>query len=351
MTRPPLRVLVAEDSATARQLLREILAGDDELEVVGEAKNGLEAVELTGKLRPDVITMDIQMPVLDGFEATRRIMAESPTPIVVVSSSVDLHQVKVSMRAIQAGALTVVAKPVGPGAASFPEESRRLRETVKSMAHVKLVRRRRTEMAAPPRPALPVGLDKPARVIAIASSTGGPAALARILAGLPASFPVPVLAVQHIAPGFVNGLAAWLDANAAMTVKVAVDGEQLRPGTVYLAADGRHLGVSAPGTVDLVDGPPVGGFRPSANVLFESVARVFGRSSLAVVLTGMGRDGVNGLCFVRQAGGRVLAQDAATSVVFGMPGAAVEAGLVDSVLPLDGLAARLGELPALWRSS
>jgi two-component system chemotaxis response regulator CheB len=345
MSRPRVRVLIAEDSATARELLVQILGADPEIELVGEATNGVEAVELTARLRPNVVTMDIRMPLLDGFEATRRIMIEAPTPIVIVSGVADLHEVERSMHALRLGALAVVGKPVGPEAPDFDQERTRLVQTVKAMAEVKVVRRwptgavarstQRPHARARPRP----------RVVAIAASTGGPAALARILSTLPPTFTLPVLVVQHLAAGFTHGFAAWLSgAGVRLRVKVAEHGEPLRGGTVYIAPDDRHLGVADASTVAVVDAPPVDGFRPSGTFLFESLARSFGNRMVAVVLTGMGTDSVAGLRAVRAAGAPILAQDEETSVVFGIAAAALSAGLVDETIPLGAIARRLVEL-------
>lgn len=330
-----IRTLVAEDSITARELLVAILSSDPDVRVVGVAADGVEAIEKTRALHPDVVTMDVRMPRLDGFEATRRIMVETPTPIVIVSGSYDTREVEFALHALRAGALAVLPKPSGPGDARFEEESARFRETVKAMSQVKVVRR----FGARPAPPLAIR-EEPSpggergRVLAIAASTGGPAALARLLPELSGDFPAPVLVVQHISPGFIGGLAAWLDALSTLPVKVAQDGEGLEPGRVYLAPDGRHLGVRGTSRVELSDGASIGGFRPSASHLFESVAGAFGPSAVALVLTGMGRDGVEGLAALSRAGGRVLVQDEASSVVFGMPGAAIEAELADRVVSL-----------------
>lgn len=333
-------MLVAEDSSTARTLIVGILGSGPGTEVAGEARNGVEAVEMTARLRPDVVTMDIRMPLMDGLEATKRIMALTPTPIVIVSGSVDVREVEVSMNAIKAGALTVLRKPAGPGSPGFEEEAERFRETVRAMSQVKVVRR----SAGWGRPAPATPDDSRAarvRIVAVAASTGGPVALQRLLAGLPGDFPVPVLVVQHIAAGFVDGLASWLNRDCPLTVKLAQDGERPAAGTVYLAPDGFHLEVAGEGRIVLSGAPPVGGFRPSATLLFESVAPVFGRGTVAVVLTGMGRDGVDGLRALKKAGGRIYAQDEATSVVYGMPKAAAAEGLVNGVLPLDSIPAAL----------
>jgi two-component system, chemotaxis family, protein-glutamate methylesterase/glutaminase len=339
------RVLVAEDSLTTRELLVQILDADPELEVVGEAKDGVEAVEMTKRLRPDVVTMDIRMPRMDGFEATRQIMVEAPTPIVIVSAIYEDRDVEGSMHALSAGALAVMSKPAGPGSADFEEHARRLATTVKSMAQVKVVRRWAPRTRVETSVAVERKAARPARVVAIGASTGGPAALARLLQDLPNDFGAPMLVVQHMSRGFMDGLASWLNTAGALPVKIAEQGEPLRPRTVYLAPDGGHLGINAGGASLLISqAAPVGSFRPSATFLFESVAKVFGASSLGLILTGMGHDGVEGLRAIRRAGGQIVAQDEATSVVYGMNGAAVAAGLADFTLPLDAIADRLVEL-------
>jgi two-component system chemotaxis response regulator CheB len=270
-------------------------------------------------------------------------MIEAPTPIVIVSASVDPKDVEFSMHALRAGALAVLPKPPGPEAANFDDEARKLVDTIKAMAAVKVVRRwpGKAYRPAPVAPPPVAKLAAPPRVVAIAASTGGPAALARILSELSSDFPLPILVVQHIADGFIDGLAAWLNTTGSVRVKVAEHGELLRPHTVYLAPDRKHLRVRDGGAVALSSSAAVGGFRPSATCLFESVAGVFGRGTVAIILTGMGQDGVDGLRAVRAAGGHVVAQDQASSVVFGMPGAAVAAGLADAVLSIDEMAMRL----------
>lgn len=334
-----IRVLVAEDSLTVRELIVSILESDPAIEVVGQAKDGRRAVELATELRPDLITMDVQMPLLDGLEATKEIMVQAPTPILIVSSRASQAQVELSLNAVRAGALMVLPTPDGPQSPRFEESRATLLSMVKAMAGVKVVRRwssaRRLQRPARRRPP-PPGL----RLVAVAASTGGPAALQQILSELPRDFPVPIVAVQHIAVGFVPGLAQWLTGSCNLRVKVAEDGEELLPRTVYLAPDHRHLGVEE-GEVVLSDEPPLAGFRPSASHLFASAARAYGASLAAVILTGMGRDGVEGLRHAREAHALIIAQDESTSVVYGMPGEAVAAGVVDAVLPLPEIAPRL----------
>jgi two-component system, chemotaxis family, protein-glutamate methylesterase/glutaminase len=336
-----IRILIAEDSLTTRALLREILSSDPDLQVIGQAKNGVEAVELTRKLRPDLVTMDIHMPDMDGLTATKEIMIVAPTPTVIITGSSAAREVELSMHALRAGALDVIAKPPGPGSPGFEEAAQKLIATIKAMAQVKVVRHYRPRT-------LPTGrtprTGNPGRIVAIATSTGGPAALQRLLADLPGDFNTPILVVQHITKGFAAGLANWLNSVCDLQVKLAEQGEPLVPHTVYLAPDDRHLGVSAPGAVALSSAPPIGGFRPSGTFLFTSSAQVYGPAVVAVILTGMGQDGVEGLRAVRQAGGRILAQDEKSCVVFGMPGAAVAAGVVDQVLSPDAIASRLVDL-------
>ncbi len=331
-----IRVLLVDDSPSFRALARATMGAFPELVLAGEASDGLEAVERAIALAPDVIVMDVQMPGIDGLEATRRIMARAPAPVVIVSTTSpgDVH---VSVRALGAGALAALPKPPGIGQPGHEAAWRALWRTVRSMAEVRVVRRwRRDSVSAELTP------ERPARrpeAVAMAASTGGPAALAAVLAALPADLAAPVLVVQHIAAGFVPGLARWLDSASPLTVKVAEDEEPLVAGHVYVAPTDRHLEVDAARRVArLGAGPARGGFRPSASVLFESVARAWGEAAMGVILTGMGRDGVDGLRVLRGAGGRVVAQDEATSVVYGMPGAAVREGAADYVLGLPSIA-------------
>jgi two-component system chemotaxis response regulator CheB len=347
-----IRALIAEDSATTLELLVHMLESDADIRVVGRAKNGVEAVALTKTLSPDVVVMDIHMPVLDGFRATRQIMIECPTPIVIVSATLDVKAVDVSLHALRLGALSVLEKPLGPGAEDFQETCDRFIATIRAMSAVKVVRRW-AENSVPP-PELAPEKRPPLQVLAIAASTGGPTALLRVLSDLPAALPVPVLIVQHMAPGFVGGLANWLAEGTALKVKVAEQGERIENGVAYLAPDDRHLGLHDRRTLQVSSSPPCGGFRPSGTFLFESVAQIYGGSAVGVILTGMGDDGVTGLDALRRAGGRIIAQDEATSVVFGMPAAAIAAGLPHITLPLDLIGARLqawlGPIPHVQRA-
>jgi len=340
-------VLVADDSAASRALICGILDADPDLEVVGQATDGLQAVDLADRLAPDVITMDVDMPGVDGLEATRRIMAAAPRPIVLVSG-VFVPDLANSFRALEAGAVTLLEKPGRPGSPAFGREAAELVATVKLMAGVKLVRRSRPRPAdgppaAPPGPApLPVARPTgPLQVVALAASTGGPPALAQILRMLPAAWSVPVLVVQHIGAGFDVGLARYLDDCCALPVVLAQDGQALRGGRVHVSPADRHLGVAGGPRLTVTAGGPIDGYRPSANHLFRTVAAVFGPGAAGVVLTGMGRDGADGLLALRRAGGLAIAQDEATSTVYGMPRQAVLRGATDAVLPVEDIARAL----------
>ncbi|MDE2058106.1 MAG: chemotaxis response regulator protein-glutamate methylesterase [candidate division NC10 bacterium] len=327
-----IRILVADDSATVREYLTFLLNQDPALQVVGTARDGLDAVEQAERLKPDVIVMDVHMPRMNGYEATRQIMERVPTPIVMVSASSTRYEAATAFEALKAGALTVVEKPCGPDHSAQAEGTRRLLETVKLMAEVKVVRRwPKRERSTPPSPLWAMA-DGTIRLIAIGGSTGAPQIIADILAKLPRDLWAPILVVQHIAPGFTGGFAEWLAEGTRLTVKLAESGEATRPGTVYLAPEGSQTGITKEGRIRLTKEPIEDGFCPSASYLFQSVAEAFGRSALGILLTGMGRDGAAGLKRLREAGGVTIAQDEESCVIFGMPAEAIRLGAVEHVL-------------------
>lgn len=345
MSAPRVAALVVDDSATSRALLVALLSADPEVEVVGEATTGEEAVAAVERLAPSVVVMDVHMPVLDGFEACSRIMASRPTPIVIVTSSMDARDVATGLRATEVGALAVLPKPPSPSSPAHEREARRLVDVIKALADVKVVRRR-ADRRRPDAPAV----TTPARrqrleAVAVAASTGGPAAVHRFLAALPpAAGSIPLLLVQHIAEGFTKGLVRWLGTATDLEVRVAEHGARLAPGVVHVAPDGAHLLVDQQRRVHLDHGPPVKGFRPSATRLLRSVAAVYREAGAGVILTGMGSDGLDGARDLRAAGGLVLAQDEQTSTVFGMPRAVIDAGLADEVGSVEHLAATIERL-------
>jgi two-component system, chemotaxis family, protein-glutamate methylesterase/glutaminase len=352
-----LRVLVTEDSVVARALLVSIVGRDPGLEVVGEARDGEEAVALAAKLKPDVITMDVHMPKLDGLEATRRIMAETPTPIVVISA-IDPNDVKMSFEAMGSGALAVLAKPSGPTAPDFNERASEIVSTVKNMAGVRVVKRRprlspraaqsavrSPQSASAPPPPTATAPRRRIEVVAIGSSTGGPDALGKIIRALPANAPVPILIVQHITVGFHQGLVDWLNNVTPLSVKLGEEGHRPVAGEVILAPGEHHMSVDGSKRIKLTAESPVRGHRPSATHLFRSVAQVYAANALGVILTGMGDDGADGLVELRRAGSWVIGQDEATCVVYGMPREAAARGAVSEVLPLPEIA---GAIVGSW---
>jgi two-component system chemotaxis response regulator CheB len=352
-----IRVLIVEDSVVVRELLDFILGSDPAIRVVGTARDGEEALQAVQALKPDVITMDIQMAGMDGYEATRRIMAAHPTPIVVVSAIVDVKEVATTFRALEAGALAAVQKPMGIGHSDYEKTAQSLIQTVKLMSEVKVVRRRwprqgREGLDSAVSPGAAVGLrlvPGDIGIVAIGASTGGPPALQTILSGLPKDFPAPVLIVQHICPGFVQGLAVSLAESSELPVHVASQGERLLPGHVYLAPDKLQMGVQIGGRISLSADPPENGLRPATSYLFRSVAQVYGRKAVGVLLSGMGRDGAEELKLMKTKGAVTIAQDKESSVVHGMPGEAIKLDAAVYVLPPVGIAVLLKRIVSSFK--
>jgi two-component system chemotaxis response regulator CheB len=326
----PISILVAEDSATQRQFLLSLLEEAGGFDIVGVATDGLEAVEATGRLRPDIVLMDCHMPHATGIEATRVIMDKFPTPIVIVSSTLTRDEIDRTFDAIKCGALAFLPKPTLAAFESQPDGDS-LIQTLRLMAEVKVVGRR-VRPAMPrrsPQVAKPAGIG----MIGVGGSTGAPGVIAEILSGVDAKSTVPILIVQHMARGFVEGFAQWLSNTTRFPVSVGAQGTAVQPGHAYLCPDDRHMGIDAGGRIALSDSGPEEGFRPSANFLFRSISQSFGRGAMGVLLTGMGRDGAAGLLALRRAGGLTVAQDEASCVVYGMPREAVALGAVQHVLP------------------
>ena len=341
-----IKVLVVEDSLTAQKILVKILSADSEIEVVAVASSGEEALEKLQHISPDLITMDIHMPGMDGLEVTRKIMETKPVPIVVVSASCLVEDIERAFQLIEAGALTAIAKPIAIGSGDFEATALRLVQTVKDMAAVKVIKRwpkkekekkqdRASEIADNPIPEI-----KPYNVIAIGASTGGPQAIETILKNLPSDYPASILMVQHIAPGFLGGMVEWLDNILALHVKVAHDGELLKPGTVYLSPEGKHMGLDKESRIALSSAEPLGGHRPAVAFLFQTLAQNYS-DCLAILLTGMGKDGAAELLELKRRGATTIAQDKESSVIHGMPGAAIALGAHCHILNLESIASLL----------
>lgn len=342
-SRRPIRVLVVDDSALVREAISEALSRDPELEVVGTACDPLVAQEKIPRLSPDVLTLDLEMPRMDGLTFLRKLMAEQPLPVVVVSSLAQQGS-PAALEAIEAGAVDVLAKPDGTMSLGLLGE--KLAYHVKAAAAAGTWLRRRdtaSARAAPLAPSATSRSDDPRQLIVIGASTGGIEALRRLLPALPTGLP-PIAVVQHIAPFFSQSVAKRLDALSSIEVREAGDREQLRPGSCVLAPGDRHLAVEFRGgvlTTRLTATPPVHHCRPAVDVLFRSAAEAAGRHVVAALLTGMGSDGAAGLAMIQAAGGITLAEHASSCVVYGMPKAAIERGVVDRVVPLDEMPAAI----------
>ncbi len=344
----PIRVLVVDDSVVVRKIVTDVLSSDPSIEVVGTAVNGRLALGKVDALRPDLVTMDIEMPEMDGIEAVRAIRARRSRVPIVMFSTLTERGASATLDALSAGANDYVTKPANVGSVAQSMESVReqLIPKIKALTGRPVgpgagaARPAPAPVAARP-PAARVTPRKAPAVLVIGSSTGGPEALATVLPALPATLPVPVLLAQHMPPVFTRQFAQRLDRLSALRVVEAVDGTPLLPGTVHLAPGDHHLTVrsGARGVTTMVSqGPPENFCRPAVDPLFRSVVAAYDGAVLSVVLTGMGADGRNGASVVRDAGGTVVVQDQATSVVWGMPGAVASAGLADEVLPLDRIA-------------
>lgn len=331
----PIRVLVVEDSRAQCELLVGLLRASGDFTVVGTAANGQEAVTATLRLRPDVIAMDIHLPIMDGYEATRQIMQCCPTPIVMVSNS-NGDAERRAVQSLAVGALAVVRKPSGLRSGVEQGDRTNFLTMLRLMAGVRVVTRHPPRSQRSRTPLSDSGTQP--QILAIAASTGGPAAVQTVLNGLDQNYPLPILLAQHIARGFMQALADWLDSTTPLTVRVARAHEPLLPAHVYLPPDDQHILVTQPGQVGLRAVVPGDRYCPRADVLFESVARVYGKRAIGVILTGMGDDGAQGLLALRAAGGLTLGQDEASCVVYGMPKAALAAGAVAHVESLTNLA-------------
>jgi len=330
----PLRVLVVDDSAFMRRLITSILAAEPDICIVGQARNGKEAINFALEQAPNVITMDVEMPVLDGYQALEVIMKSRPTPVVMLSSLTKAGA-EATIRCLQLGAVDVIAKPSGPISLDLDKISAEILTAVRAAALSRVSRRAYMPSSTP---RLRHSSPCRSKCIFIGSSTGGPRALQQVIPKLPGNLGAPVVIVQHMPAGFTQALADRINGESAITVRQAEQGDRLEANTALVAPGGLHMAFGRHGLVELSDGPAVNGVKPSADVTLTSLVRTFAGEMTGVLLTGMGRDGAVALKLLRDAGGRTLVESEETCVVFGMPRAAVELGAAELVLPIHEIA-------------
>jgi len=339
-----IRALIVDDSALMRKLVLDMIASDPSFEVVGTARNGQEAVQKVKELQPSVVTMDVEMPVMDGLEALRQIMLQRPTPVVMLSS-LTRHGADETIRSLELGAIDFVCKPSGPTSLNVGEVRSILLGKLRLAATAKLLPP--PDVTAPPRSVAPAPRQSSAAadwLIAIGSSTGGPRALEAIIPKFPGDLPAGLLVAQHMPHGFTAAMAERLNSLSSIRVREAAEGDMIAPGEALIAPGGRHLLVNRRKRVTTSDAPPLWGVKPAVDLLMTSVAEVYGCACVGVILTGMGQDGARGMAAIRKAGGKTIAQDEATCVVYGMPKAAVEQGGVELQLPLPQIPAVIARM-------
>ncbi len=335
-----IKVLVVDDSQVVRDLLTYILSSDPGIQVIGTAANGEEAINFAGRHKPDLITMDIQMPGMNGFDATRRIMETNPVPIIIVSASRNHEEVEKTLLAMNVGAIAAIAKPSGIGGVEYEKNKAELISTVKLMSEVKVV----TRFARYGKNKILTDVVPEIRkrtadigVIAIGASTGGPSAIQLILSELSKDITVPILIVQHIGKGFTEGMVEWLGQATKFPIHLGQHGERPLPGHVYFAPDDMHMGVNNKGQLTLSKDGPINGLRPSVSYLFLSVKNAFRERAVGVLLTGMGKDGAQELKMMKDCGAVTIAQDEESSVVFGMPGEAQKLNAATYVMSVNNI--------------
>lgn len=334
-----IKVLIVEDSLVAQQLLTHILNGEPGIQVIGTAATGDEAIKFVNKTKPDVITMDFYLPDANGLQVARQIMETKPVPIIIVSATWTADQYSEAFSLMDAGAVGTMKRPPGPGHSEHESLAQELIQLVKSMSEIKVVRRsakfkaKQFEVAQ-----IPFMMR---RLVVIGASTGGPPVLDTILSQLPAHYPYPIVIVQHIAEGFLDGLVNWLQPKCKLKIHIAENNQLIEAGHVYIAPDHHHLAVTSQERLILSDAEPENGIRPSVCFLFRSVAKTYGSRAIGILLTGMGRDGAAGLHQMREQGAITIAQDQDTSAVFGMPNEAIKLGAAQFILPPDKIAQSL----------
>lgn len=337
-----IKVLVVDDSLTVQELMKHILTSDKDIEVIGSVNNGIEALKFLETMKPDVITMDINMPYMNGFEATQRIMETNPVPIIMITSLFDSTDIERTFQAIQAGAVSVIEKPVSVRNQGYKQMCNNIIDKVKLMSEIKVVKRKfhtGKELKKSSEIKKIVNseyCDK--KVIAIGVSTGGPPILKKIISSLTTSISVPILIVQHITPGFINGLVDWLRLDTKIPIHIAFNGQSILPGNIYFAPDDEHMEIQHNGKISLNKQEKINGLRPTVSHLFNSVSNAYGKNSIGILLSGMGRDGVEELKLLKEKGAITIAQDKESSVVYGMPGEAVKINAAKYILSPEKIA-------------
>ena len=334
-----IKVLIVDDSGLIREILKSILESDPAIQVVGMAENGERAIELVQKLKPDVVTMDINMPVMDGFRATEHIMAYCPTPILILSFIIDKEGIYTTFNALAAGAVDVMEKPSGLESKVWNKLGDVLVQKVKLVSKVKVITHVKGRVREVLKHKESVSLSSPNKyeIIGIGASTGGPSVVMQILKNIPSDYDLGILVVQHMAEGFIDGFRNWLGDACKVKVKLAQEGEKIEKGQVLIAPDGFHTIVRNRTSVGLISGNPVNSVKPSVDILFNSIADVYGESAVGILLTGMGVDGAVGLKHIKDKGGVTIAQSENSCAVFGMPKAAIEKGAVSKVLSIEDI--------------
>ncbi|MDP3980629.1 MAG: chemotaxis-specific protein-glutamate methyltransferase CheB [Chlamydiota bacterium] len=342
-----IRVLIAEDSTVSAEIIKCVLEHDPQIRVIGVATNGVDVVAMTVEMKPDIITMDIHMPLMDGLEAVKQVMAYCPTPVLILSSSINSERnMDKVFKAISYGALDVMEKKVFEGYDVDDIFKKELIDKIKFLYKINVITHPLAKIEKSSGERHLHRIHTPVKtnvcsIIGIVASTGGPNALLKILKELPKKGVPPIVVVQHITHGFLEGLVEWLDRETSIQIKVAHDMDKLMPGIVYFAPDKFQMRISSEGNVHLCDEIIVDGHKPSGTVLLSSIAESFGARSLGIILTGMGGDGATGIKKIHEAGGRTIAQDEGSCIIYGMPKIAFKMGVVDEVLPIGEIAQRL----------
>jgi two-component system chemotaxis response regulator CheB len=341
-----IKVLIVDDSKLAVKNISDILESDPDISIIGSASGGDKAISMIAEDLPDVITMDINMPGMDGFAATKRIMEISPIPIIIVSGAYNKENVSLSFRAVEAGALAIIEKPAAIESHDYLRERTDFINLVKLISKIKVKKPKGASLSLKEKSKtdVKITLKSVIEIIAVGASTGGPPALQKFLTELGSEFTLPILIVQHIAKGFSEGFAQWLSDTCGLKFKIPADGEKIAGGTVYIAPDNFHMGVDGKGCIVLDNGPQIKNLKPAVAYLFNSVAEAYGAKAIGVLLTGMGRDGAEELKIMKDRGAVTFAQDQESSIVYGMPGEAVKIGAAVFVLPPDEIADRIKDI-------